>query len=233
MAAPTAAQFIAEEKKFLGVPYASPGDPPNSFDCSSLVQYSLNAIGIQGCPRTSEQQWSWCEKVSYEQLAPGMLVFEQWQGDDAPPGHVVTYLGNGQVIEAPKTGESVHIRPWSPTETTIVGYGRAPGLDMSGPSDPPEVTSNPPAATVTPGGTAYVFWKGTGGDQWQAWGPAGQQLQGPFRQDYTNLDSAPAVGVDSSNRTYTYWRGTDGNLWGGWWNNGWQAAHKHGFGPLG
>jgi cell wall-associated NlpC family hydrolase len=76
---PAAAEFIAEEKKFLGVPYVFGGESPSGFDCSSLVQYCLNAIGVQGCPRTSEEQWNWVERISYDQLVPGNLI--------SGPGH--------------------------------------------------------------------------------------------------------------------------------------------------
>ena len=41
-------------------------------------------------------------------------------------------------------------------------------------------------------------------------GQKGQQLQGPYRQDFPDLASTPAVGVDSSNRTSVYWKGTLG-----------------------
>ena len=135
---PTAAEFIAEEKKFLGVPYVFGGESPSGFDCSSLVQYCLNAIGVQGCPRTSEEQWNWVERISYDQLVPGNLIFEQWPGDQAPPGHVVTFIGNGQVIEAPAPGQVVHIRAWSPAGdeadgAAIIGYGLVPGLTLQPP----------------------------------------------------------------------------------------------------
>lgn len=69
--APTAAEFIAEEKKFLGVPYVYGGESPSGFDCSGLVQYSLNAIGVRGCPRTSEEQWPGASTSAMTSLSPG------------------------------------------------------------------------------------------------------------------------------------------------------------------
>jgi cell wall-associated NlpC family hydrolase len=132
MAAPSAAAFIAEERKYLGTPYVYGGASPGGFDCSGLPQWCLTAIGVHGCPRTSEAQWAWCRHVTEAELAPGDLIFEQWPGDSSPPGHVVTYIGSGQVIEAPQTGKLVRIRAWSASETTIIGYGRVPGLAGSG-----------------------------------------------------------------------------------------------------
>jgi hypothetical protein len=127
----TGAQIIAEVKKFVGDPYVWGAAGPSSFDCSGLVQYALTQLGFKGVPRTSEAQWSWVQKITQSQLQPGDLIFEQWPGDTAPPGHVVIYAGNGQVLEAPQTGQTVHERAWSPTETTIIGYGRPPGMSAA------------------------------------------------------------------------------------------------------
>jgi cell wall-associated NlpC family hydrolase len=130
MAAPTAAAFIAKARSYVGTPYVWGGAAPGGFDCSGLVQWCLTAIGIHGCPRTSEAQWGWCQHVA--EPAAGDLIFEQWPGDSSPPGHVVIYAGGGQVIEAPETGQVVHVRSWSPAETRIVGYGAVPGLAGTG-----------------------------------------------------------------------------------------------------
>jgi cell wall-associated NlpC family hydrolase len=130
MAAPTAAQFIAIAEAQVGKPYVWGGDSPQTgFDCSGLVYWCLHAIGLEGCPRTSEDQFAWCQHISEGALAPGALIFEDWPGDGSPPGHVIIYIGGGRVVEAPQTGQDVHIRSWSPSETTIAGYGQVPGLD--------------------------------------------------------------------------------------------------------
>lgn len=124
----TGQSIIDEAKKFLGDPYVYGAAGPSSFDCSGLVQYVLTQLGVKGVPRTSEAQWGWVQKISRSQLQPGDLIFEQWPGDNSPPGHVVIYAGGGQVVEAPQPGQDVHVRKWSPSETTIVGYGRPQGM---------------------------------------------------------------------------------------------------------
>lgn len=125
-------QILEEGKKFLGDPYAYGAAGPSSFDCSGLVQYVLSQLGMHGVPRTSEDQWAWVQKIDRSQLQVGDLIFEQWPGDDTAPGHVVIYAGGGQVLEAPHTGANVRLRSWSPSETTIVGYGRVPGAAGGG-----------------------------------------------------------------------------------------------------
>ena len=126
-----ASAFVAEAKSLIGKPsgYGAGQGGPDSFDCSGLVQYSLIQVGVASVPRTSETQFTWCTPITEADLQAGDLIFEQWSGDESPPGHVIIYDTDGYVIEAPgMEGTVVHRRLWSDTETTIVGYGRVPGF---------------------------------------------------------------------------------------------------------
>ena len=130
---PSGQSFLDEARKFLGDPSVYGGAGPTVFDCSGLVQYALQQIGVKNVPRTSEAQWDWVNKISQSDLQPGDLVFSQWPGDDAPPGHVAIYAGGGQILEAPKPGQSVHIIPLnSYYQRFVTGYGRVPGLGAGG-----------------------------------------------------------------------------------------------------
>lgn len=83
----------------LGVPYVTGGTSPGvGFDCSGLVQYCHSVAGIS-IPRTSGSQGSGGKAVSSPQ--PGDVV--------CGPGHVGIYIGNGQMIHAPHTGDVVKI----------------------------------------------------------------------------------------------------------------------------
>lgn len=117
------------------------------------------------------------------------------------------------------------------------GYSSYWGMTLSGYVSPKGLStesSKAPAVTVTPDAKSYVFWEGTGGALWQAFGPADGTLQGPYRLGDGPLGSPPTAGVDNQNRTFVYWKGTDGNLWEAFYNNGkWQGPVNHGFGPLG
>jgi hypothetical protein len=159
MASPTAAEFVAQAEHEIGVPYSYGGDSPSGFDCSGLVMWCLQQIGITDCPRTSEEQWwNWCERLGGQSdLLAGDLIFEQWPQDTDPsPGHVVIYVGGGNVVEAPQPGQDVWKRPWSPSETTIVGYGRIPGLVMS----PVPVTAEDlDMSTQSSNGTASISFR--------------------------------------------------------------------------
>lgn len=119
--------MIKNLQSALGDPYVMGDTGPSSFDCSGLVQWAASKAGISGVPRTSEAQWSWVDKIGVTDLQPGDLVFSQWPGDNASPGHVQVYVGGGQVIGADNTHTGVEQTPLSNDAGHIVGYGRIPG----------------------------------------------------------------------------------------------------------
>ncbi|MEU8526626.1 bifunctional lytic transglycosylase/C40 family peptidase [Streptomyces sp. NPDC048629] len=84
-------------------------------DCSSLMQQSYKAAGI-GLPRTTYDQVNEGRQVSIDAPKPGDLVFNPGSdGSDARPGHVGMYIGDGMLIEAPRTGVQTRIvsyRSW-------------------------------------------------------------------------------------------------------------------------
>jgi hypothetical protein len=125
---PGAKAFVGALRSELGKPYQYGAAGPGAFDCSGLVYWTLSAVGINNVPRTSEDQWKWSQHINRSQLAPGDLVFTQWPGDNASPGHVQVYIGAGKVIGANHTGAPVQITSLAGDSSHIVGYGKVPGL---------------------------------------------------------------------------------------------------------
>ena len=97
--------IVEKAKQYMGVPYVWGGSTPAGFDCSGLVQYVLNSLGIQ-VSRVTYTQINDGTAVTRSELAPGDLVFFANNGD---VHHVGIYIGNDEFIHAPHTGDVVKI----------------------------------------------------------------------------------------------------------------------------
>ena len=121
----------AEDLTFLkaglsrqGLPYVWGASGPNSFDCSGLVQWAMARAGIQ-MPRVAADQARTGPAVPVSQLQPGDLLF--YHTDPTDPGyisHVAIYLGNGEMLQAPQTGENVEVVPADVTSSEYAGAVR-------------------------------------------------------------------------------------------------------------
>ena len=96
-------------RRYIGTPYVWGGTSPNGFDCSGLIQYVFQEMGI-GLPRVSFQQARSGQRVALNALEPGDLV--AWDNSSRNNGadHIALYVGNGQIIEAPRPGLTVRVR---------------------------------------------------------------------------------------------------------------------------
>jgi cell wall-associated NlpC family hydrolase len=103
--AKTAAAIIADAKRFLGLPYLWDGSSAFGFDCSGITYAVYRTHGIL-LPRDSFMQATTGRAVSRSELKAGDLVFFAANGK---VHHVGIYLGNDQILDAPRTGMSVEI----------------------------------------------------------------------------------------------------------------------------
>ena len=99
------AQAVAAAMQYLGVPYVWGGESPSGFDCSGLTKYASAAVGVSLTHYTGSQ-WREGTRVPFDQLLPGDLVFFH-----SDLHHMGMYIGNGQMIHAPQTGDVVKISP--------------------------------------------------------------------------------------------------------------------------
>lgn len=113
---PSGDDVVAAAKKYLGVPYVWGGtDPATGLDCSGLVQRVFADLGIELPRLAGDQVLAGTPVASLDQARPGDLL--GFGGH--PMKHVGIYLGDGQMIEAPRPGLGVRIGPVYETPTAI------------------------------------------------------------------------------------------------------------------
>jgi cell wall-associated NlpC family hydrolase len=94
-----------------GTRYRFGGDAPNEgFDCSGLVYFSFNSVGIR-LPRSSHEMFQHARRIDQSELRPGDLVFFRLRSSRI--SHVGIYAGNGQFIHAPSKGKHVEMASMS------------------------------------------------------------------------------------------------------------------------
>lgn len=106
--------IINEAMNYLGVDYVWGGASPDGFDCSGLVQYVYGLYGVK-LPRVSQDQQNAGRRVDVSDIQPGDLIF--W---GTPAWHVAIYIGGGQYIHAPQTGDVVRIAYFDPSRISSV-----------------------------------------------------------------------------------------------------------------
>ncbi|AKP48714.1 MULTISPECIES: C40 family peptidase [Bacillus] len=108
-------KVAAYAKTLVGKPYKYGGTSEKGFDASGFVQYVYLKSANVKLPRTVADQFKQGQKVDYNHLQPGDLVFFKLDGKKV--SFVGIYLGNSQFIAA--TSKGVKIQPlgakyWKP-----------------------------------------------------------------------------------------------------------------------
>jgi murein DD-endopeptidase len=107
-AASVGTEIAMRAMSLLGTPYKWGGASPGGFDCSGLVRFVHEQLGIY-TPRTAQEQYSAARRVKISGIEPGDLLFFRTDGDKRI-SHVAIYTGEGRFIHAPKTGRPVELR---------------------------------------------------------------------------------------------------------------------------
>lgn len=104
--------------QFVGNPYVWGGTSlTNGADCSGFAQSVYKHFGIS-IPRTSAEQSQYGQKVAFDDLQPGDLVFYA--------GHVAISIGDGRIVHASSAKEGIKISD-DVTYRTILGIRRPRG----------------------------------------------------------------------------------------------------------
>ena len=117
----TGQDIVAYAETFLGVKYVYGGTSPSGFDCSGLVYYCYKHYGYT-VNRTAAGLAYNGTAVSSNNLQVGDIILFTSQ-DGSYIGHTGIYIGNGQFIHAPHTGDVVKISSLSDTYYTNHYWG--------------------------------------------------------------------------------------------------------------
>lgn len=84
--------------------------PEQGFDCSGLIFYAYNKILAAKLPRTANEMYHYRRAtiVANRDLRRGDLLFFHIHSRDIAD-HMGVYLGQGQFIESPRTGETIRV----------------------------------------------------------------------------------------------------------------------------
>ncbi|WP_209561517.1 C40 family peptidase [Frigoribacterium sp. PvP032] len=100
--------------QYVGTPYVFGGATPAGFDCSGFIMYVYAKFGVS-LPHSVPRQGALGTTISAAEARPGdVVVFNDGSHDGF-------YAGNGMILDAPKPGGFVSVRPlW----TSAVHYVR-------------------------------------------------------------------------------------------------------------
>jgi len=134
----------------MGRPYAWGGAGPATYDCSGLMSAAFKSIGVQ-VPHST---------TAIPGVVPSIPQNAVQRGDMVEPdtGHVVMWMGDGTIIEAPDVGQVVHQipNPYGPPGTWAGAYRACQngGPNPAAPYNPPWTMGpgTPPSALDQQGG---------------------------------------------------------------------------------
>lgn len=89
----------------IGSPYSWGAEGPNAFDCSGLVKWAFQQVGVP-LPHSSQALAAGGQPVSLSAMQPGDLV--SYYGDAS---HIGIYIGDGMLVHASTYGTPVKVAP--------------------------------------------------------------------------------------------------------------------------
>lgn len=125
----TGNKLVRKAKSAIGTPYVSGGSQPGGFDCSGLVQWAYNSVGVS-VPRTAREQSVIGQKVKdvKDMRAGDIVAFKHPKRGY----HTGIYVGDGKFVHSPRKKTRVRINSLSDPyfSSTLLGARRV-SLDGS------------------------------------------------------------------------------------------------------
>lgn len=193
----------AMEKYGHGKPYVWGATGPDAFDCSGLVQYTVEKAYGKAFPHYSGSQYNATVGVSDPQ--PGDLVFFGPGGSN----HVGVYAGGGRYYSAQSPAAGIGMGRVADVNEGPISYRRIPGLNTS-------ASSSSSGSSVKASGALQTFIKKqVGGGFWKfigkladMFGLGGQENPGGIgvaRWEQTVVKALKANGFDATPFQVSSW----------------------------
>jgi cell wall-associated NlpC family hydrolase len=124
--APAGAAHDAVQKALdqVGKRYVYGAAGPNTFDCSGLVLFAFQAVGVS-LPHSSRVQYTYGKPVASGQWIPGDLLF--FGRSASSIHHVAIYIGDGKIVHASTSGVPVLVAAVSGAGSDYFGAKRIVG----------------------------------------------------------------------------------------------------------
>lgn len=97
-------QVLAVALQYIGTPYVHGGEDPSKFDCSGLITFVYAQFGIELTHYVPTQNTEGRTIPESEAVPGDLVVFDNLAHDGI-------YAGNGMILDAPKPGGFVDVRP--------------------------------------------------------------------------------------------------------------------------
>lgn len=112
----------------LGKRYSMNDNPPNSFNCSSFVQYCMGKVGysMKGTAATQAADSRYTKITSLSSLKTGDILFFDTTGN-GKVDHSAMYLGSGKFIEASRKAGKVQTNTLTAWYKQHFKWARRPG----------------------------------------------------------------------------------------------------------
>lgn len=107
---------VATAKQYIGTPYVFGGADPSGFDCSGFVMFVYAQYGINLAHSVPLQDQAGTT-IPTSEAQPGDVVIFNSEAHDG------FYMGNGMIMDAPKPGGAISIRPIWTSDYHIVRFG--------------------------------------------------------------------------------------------------------------
>lgn len=101
-------ELLKAGEPYVGLDYFWGGMSSFGYDCSGFAYAMHQANGYQ-IPRDAGDQAQAGQKVAYDALEPGDLLFFAYEEGKGSLHHVGFYYGNGKMLHSPQTGRGIEL----------------------------------------------------------------------------------------------------------------------------